>query len=51
MPKLGLENNGFVHYGAVITGPTKEVLNLQEEAWVAALQVDEVRLWNWNDYE
>ncbi|WP_280771772.1 anti-sigma factor [Salipaludibacillus daqingensis] len=46
-----LENNGFFHYGAVITGPTKEVLTLQEEAWVEALQVDEVSLWNWNEYD
>jgi len=42
-----LETNGFVHYGAVITGPTKEVLKLQEEVWVGTLRVDEVSLWNW----
>ncbi|MUK87479.1 hypothetical protein GMD78_03575 [Ornithinibacillus sp. L9] len=42
-----LEENGIKHYGAVITGPTKEVLNLQDESWVAELEVDEVAFWNW----
>ncbi len=42
-----LENNGFQHYGVVITGPTKEVLRLQEETWVGELVVDEVSFWNW----
>ncbi|WP_342433494.1 anti-sigma factor [Neobacillus sp. FSL H8-0543] len=44
-----LEKNGVQHYGVVITGPTKEVLKLQEEAWVGDLEVDEVGFWNWND--
>jgi hypothetical protein len=42
-----LERHGIRHYGAVITGPTKELLGLRAEAWVAALKVDEVALWNW----
>ncbi|AGA59652.1 hypothetical protein Theco_3629 [Thermobacillus composti KWC4] len=42
-----LERHGIRHHGAVITGPTKELLGLREEAWVAALKVDEVALWNW----
>ena len=42
-----LENNGFQHYGVVITGPTKEVLKFQEETWVGELVVDEVSFWNW----
>ena len=42
-----LESNGFQHYGVVITGPTKEVLKLQEETWVGELVVDEVSFWNW----
>ncbi|MBM7660261.1 hypothetical protein JOC85_001028 [Bacillus mesophilus] len=33
---------GFSHYGEVITGPTKEILNLQNEEWIAELEVDEV---------
>lgn len=44
-----LENNGFRHYGVVITGPTKEVLKLQEEIWVRELEVDEVSFWNWEE--
>ncbi|MDQ0271669.1 anti-sigma factor [Cytobacillus purgationiresistens] len=43
-----LEKNGFQHYGVVITGPTKEILKLQDEEWISALEVDEVRLWNWD---
>ncbi|GAE94909.1 sigma-M negative effector [Gracilibacillus boraciitolerans JCM 21714] len=44
-----LNENGFQHYGAVITGPTKEILQLQNEDWIAALEVDEVAFWNWNE--
>jgi hypothetical protein len=43
-----LEKNGINHYGAVITGPAKEVLKLKDEAWIAALEVDEVGFWNWD---
>jgi hypothetical protein len=43
-----LETNGIFHYGAVITGPTKEVLELQEEASVERVKVDEVEFWNWD---
>lgn len=42
-----LKKNGVKHYGIVITGPTKEVLKLQKEAWVGEIQVDEVDFWNW----
>ncbi|QKY68524.1 anti-sigma factor [Lentibacillus sp. CBA3610] len=42
-----LENNGILHYGAVITGPTKEILKLQDESSVEGLKVDEVEFWNW----
>lgn len=43
-----LENNGIYHYGAVITGPTKEILDLQEESWARGIAVDEVAFWNWD---
>lgn len=43
-----LENNGIFHYGAVITGPTKAILKLQNEPMVAELLVDEVEFWNWD---
>jgi hypothetical protein len=42
-----LERHGIRHYGAVVTGPTKALLGLREEAWIAVLKVDEVALWNW----
>jgi len=44
-----LEENGVQLYGAVVTGPTKEVLKLRQEPWVASVRVGEVRLWNWQD--
>ncbi|MFD2043455.1 anti-sigma factor [Ornithinibacillus salinisoli] len=43
-----LEKNGIQHYGVVITGPTKEILKLQDEPRVSALEVDEVEFWNWD---
>jgi mRNA-degrading endonuclease RelE of RelBE toxin-antitoxin system len=43
-----LETNGISHYGAVVTGPTKELLALQEEPEIRSMLVDEVELWNWN---
>lgn len=46
-----LEKNGVRLYGAVVTGPVKELLKLKEEAWVSDLHVGEVRLWNWQDRE
>jgi len=41
-----LEQNGIVHYGAVVTGPTKEMLKLREEPMIHQLKIDEVELWN-----
>lgn len=53
--KLDLENridylkeNGIMHYGAVITGPTKEVQKLQDESIIAEVMIDEVDFWNWD---
>ncbi|SDK21481.1 anti-sigma factor [Sediminibacillus albus] len=43
-----IEEHGVNIYGAVITGPKKEILNLQNEDWVSTVQVGEARLWNWN---
>lgn len=42
-----VEQNGVRLYGAVITGPVKELLTLREVSWVHDLRVGEVRLWNW----
>ncbi|RAV22918.1 anti-sigma factor [Paenibacillus contaminans] len=44
-----IEQNGVKLYGAVVTGPVKELLKLREEPWITRLQVGEVRLWNWTD--
>lgn len=44
-----LERNGVKLYGAVVTGPVKELLKLREASWVRHLQVGEVRLWNWQE--
>ncbi|ANY73077.1 hypothetical protein BBD41_11015 [Paenibacillus ihbetae] len=44
-----VEENGIHLYGAVITGPVKELLTLREVSWVQDLRVGEVRLWNWNE--
>ena len=43
-----IEQNGIQHYGAVITGPTKEILKLHEDPSIAQLVVDEVTFWNWD---
>lgn len=42
-----VEQNGIHLYGAVVTGPVKELLTLREVSWVRDLRVGEVRLWNW----
>lgn len=44
-----LEENGVKLYGVAVTGPTKELLKLQREDWIAAIRLGEVRLWNWID--
>ncbi|MFC7678778.1 anti sigma factor C-terminal domain-containing protein [Paenibacillus sp. GCM10028914] len=42
-----VEANGVKIYGAVVTGPTKELLRLKQESWVKGIQVSDARLWNW----
>lgn len=42
-----LENEGFQAYGAVITGPVKELLKLQELEGVRNIQLGEIKHWNW----
>ncbi|AIQ45532.1 hypothetical protein R70723_06200 [Paenibacillus sp. FSL R7-0273] len=44
-----IEKNGIQVYGVVVTGPVKELLELQEDAWVSRIRIGEVRLWNWRD--
>lgn len=42
-----LTEKGFTVYGAVVTGPTKELLKLQNLSFVQGEQLGEVKLWNW----
>ncbi len=41
-----LEQNGFMTYGVVVTGPKNEVENLQGEKMIQHTKVGEVKLWN-----
>lgn len=43
-----LKENGFTVYGAVVTGPVKELLKLQDATFVQGEQLGEVELWNWD---
>lgn len=42
-----LEDNGFMVYGAVVTGPSKELLKLKELNEIGGVQLGKVQLWNW----
>nr|WP_198044623.1 anti-sigma factor [Lysinibacillus timonensis] len=42
-----LVDEGFIVYGAVVTGPVKELLKLQDLSFVQGEQLGEVELWNW----
>ena len=42
-----LNSHGVKIYGVVVTGPSKEILKLKEDSWVAGIYLGEVRLWNW----
>ncbi|MBA2176233.1 anti-sigma factor [Halobacillus locisalis] len=42
-----LETNGLKAYGGVVTGPTKELLKLENHEAVRLIHIGEVRLWNW----
>lgn len=44
-----LNENNITHHGVVLTGPTKKVLALKEEAFVSSIIIDEVALWNWHN--
>jgi hypothetical protein len=43
-----LNQNGIGIYGAVATGPSKEILKLKNEPWISGIIVGEVRFWNWS---
>ncbi len=42
-----LKDEGFIVYGAVVTGPVKELLKLQDLSFIQGEQLGEVELWNW----
>lgn len=42
-----LKEEGFIVYGAVVTGPTKELLKLKDESFIQGEQLGEIELWNW----
>lgn len=46
-----LKSKGFKVYGAVVTGPTKELLKLREETGIHEVQLGDVELWNWEQVE
>lgn len=43
-----LEEHGINHYGAVITGPTTEIIKMQDQEFIYAIDLDESDLYNWN---
>lgn len=43
-----LQENGVRIYGAVLTGPTKELLKLQAEKSITAVFLGKVDWWNWD---
>lgn len=43
-----VENNGVRIYGTVVTGPSKEILNIKNEPWITGVSIGETRLWNWD---
>ncbi|MGM9951536.1 MAG: anti sigma factor C-terminal domain-containing protein [Lysinibacillus sp.] len=42
-----LEQNGFMTYGVVVTGPKNEVEKLQNKKIIRHTKLGEVKLWNW----
>lgn len=44
-----LRKEGFQAYGAVVTGPVKELLRLQEIESIRSVQLGEIKHWNWED--
>ena len=44
-----LEENGFKVYGAVVTGPTKELLRLQGLEEIQGVQLGKISFWNWEE--
>lgn len=43
-----MEEHGVRLYGAVVTGPTKELLKLKDDPLVSNIRIGKVTLWDWN---
>ena len=43
-----IKDKEFTAYGAVVTGPVKELLKLKELETIQSVQLGEVELWNWD---
>ncbi|PAE19640.1 hypothetical protein CHH80_15430 [Bacillus sp. 7504-2] len=44
-----LQENGFIVYGAVVTGPVKELLKLQDAPEIRGERLGELDYWNWEE--
>ncbi|NRG46512.1 anti sigma factor C-terminal domain-containing protein [Bacillus sp. CRN 9] len=42
-----IKENGFIPYGAVVTGPVKELLKLKEQPQLKAPILGDMHYWNW----
>ncbi|MGM0843512.1 MAG: anti sigma factor C-terminal domain-containing protein [Bacillota bacterium] len=45
-----LKKEGFIVYGAVVTGPVKELLKLRKIEGIHGAQVGSMEYWNWDRY-
>lgn len=45
-----IEEHGINLYGAILTGPTKELLKLQNEEVILYSSMGEVEFWNWDNW-
>lgn len=44
-----LNDEGFQAYGAVVTGPVKELLKLKEVEGIHSVDLGEIKPWNWDE--
>lgn len=44
-----LQKEGFQAYGAVVTGPVKELLKLRDAKEIRSVQLGEITYWNWDE--
>lgn len=43
-----LEENGIEIYGIVVTGPSKEILEMEQQSEIQGIYIGETEFWNWN---